>query len=98
MVAELPPVVWPEATCLSVSLNEAKRGGVSLQCISKLRICLLNFQLAGEYPNGVVEAAPQLYIHGAGPKDKYVEIGDPRGLYRLSLGDGKTFDSVCLTI
>lgn len=98
MEAVLLPAAWLEATCLSVSLNEAKRGGVSLQCISKLRICLLKFQLAGEYPNGVVEAAPQLYIHGAGPKEKYVEIGDPRGLYRLSLGDGETFYSVCLTI
>jgi hypothetical protein len=92
MAAELLPVVWPEAICPSVCSSEGRRGGVSFQSVCQFRISSSR-HLAGEYPNGLVEAAPQLHIHGkssADSKAKYVEIGDPIGLYRLSLGDGMT--------
>jgi hypothetical protein len=47
--------------------------------------------IAGEFPSGVVDGAAQLHLHGkstADPKAKYIDVGNPIGLYNLSMGDG----------
>lgn len=42
---------------------------------------------AGEYPSTLAEAAPNIHVQGqftpGNTKGKYVETGDPLGLYRL---------------
>lgn len=69
----------------------------------KSAMCLLFSELsvrpslAGQFPTGLIEATPHLYVHGKSTTDPevgYMEIGDPTGLYRFNLGDGKTQDPV----
>ena len=48
---------------------------------------------AGEYPSTLAEVLPNLHVQGmlatGNVKGKYVETGDPLGLFRLLLGDGQ---------
>lgn len=48
---------------------------------------------AGEYPSTLPEVLPNLHVQGklamGNVKGKYVETGDPLGLFRLLLGDGQ---------
>jgi hypothetical protein len=48
---------------------------------------------AGEYPRTLPEVFPNVHIQGklttGNMKGKYVETGDPLGLFRLHLGDAQ---------
>ncbi|KAL6302977.1 hypothetical protein BKA93DRAFT_827054 [Sparassis latifolia] len=46
---------------------------------------------AGEYPSTLAEAAPNVRVQGrsASTKGAYVEVGDPMGLYHLTIGEGQ---------
>ena len=76
----------------SVCVLERGRERWRMFCISKPLHSCLCLLLAGEYPESIVEASPQLHVQGqftpGETRGKYIELGDPMGLFRLTLGEG----------
>jgi len=75
----------------SVCLLERGREKWRMSRITFVAFPLTDF-IAGEYPDHLLAASSQIHVQGqftpGNTRGKYIETGDPLGMFRITLGEG----------